>query len=77
MCVVIQRVSFTVFGIMTIWLLGKTGQLIMLSHSKAWFTDAEWIEYYRYPDYAKYLILIQVIALITLIITSRIRKKNH
>lgn len=75
--IVLQKISLAVFGITTVWLLGMSAHLLSLFYSKeGWFTEAQWADYFRYPDYAKYLLVIQIISLILLVVTTRMKRKN-
>ena len=71
---IVQKISMAVFCIVTLLLLAKTVQLYSMLFSKDLFEAAEWAQLHRYPDYAKYLFVVQIASLIALIITSRAKK---
>lgn len=75
-CSVLQKTSFVVFFVVTAWLLVKTAQLYAMYFSKDLFSAAEWSETHKYPDYTKYLFVVQIISLIILVVTSRAKKQN-
>lgn len=72
---IVQKISMAVFCIVTLLLLAKTVQLYSMLFSKDLFEAAEWSQLHRYPDYAKYLFVVQIVSLIALIITSRTKKR--
>lgn len=74
---IIQKISMAVFCIVTLLLLAKTVQLYSMLFSKDLFEAAEWSQFHRYPDYAKYLFVVQTVSLIALIITSRAKKRHQ
>ena len=74
---IIQKISMAVFCIVTLLLLAKTVQLYSMLFSKDLFEAAEWAQLHRYPDYAKYLFVVQIASLIALIITSRAKKRHQ
>ena len=74
---IIQKISMAVFCIVTLLLLAKTVQLYSMLFSKDLFEAAEWFQLHRYPDYAKYLFVVQIASLIALIITSRAKKRHQ
>ena len=74
---IVQKISMAVFCIVTLLLLAKTVQLYSMLFSKDLFEAAEWSQFHRYPDYAKYLFVVQIASLIALIITSRAKKRHQ
>ncbi len=74
---IVQKISMAVFCIVTLLLLAKTVQLYSMLFSKDLFEAAEWAQLHRYPDYAKYLFVVQIASLIALIITSRAKKRHQ
>lgn len=74
---IVQKISMAVFCIVTLLLLAKTVQLYSMLFSKDLFEAAEWAQLHRYPDYAKYLFVVQIASLIALIITSRAKKRHR
>lgn len=73
---VFRKISLAVCIATFLCLAWKTGQLISLYYSKAWFAEEQWSEVFRYPDWAKYMFALQIISLAVLIITLKIEKKN-
>ena len=74
---IVQKISMAVFCIVTLLLLAKTVQLYSMLFCKDLFVAAEWAQLHRYPDYAKYLFVVQIASLIALIITSRAKKRHQ